>query len=307
MDGSNETSGREQDMENSMEEIIVRADEVDETGADISTISPTDAGDFEARVEARRQQDIQAIGSPKILANAVSSPPKPPARPILRREGSAPPPPKQPPPPAPPPQEDAPHMTDSLSLTELKNMVKDFPKSESAAYAYEYEDTRTLPEELEEWFQYTTEDTEFLVRAKDAFEEEISIFDRETRASPPISVRGRYRWLQLPPELQEMFIFHQLQGLTTTSAIKVAKKLESVAHIAMGVWHETTWLEDDPLPDEEVNYEAPNGKYRKTVGQLHNIRRAAEILSRAGLVKILYDILRSICDNDEWVLAYVSL
>ncbi|MCJ1476805.1 Factor arrest protein 11 [Lambiella insularis] len=297
MDGSNEA--RERDIDSSTEEIIVRADEVDETGADISTISPTDAGDFEARVEARRQQDIQAIGSPKLLANAVSSVPKPLARPTISREGSAPPPPRQPPPPAPLSQEDAPLMADSLSLAELKNMVKDFPKSESAAYAYEYEDTRTMPEELEEWFQYTTEDTEFLIRAKKTFEKEISQFDWGIRPGSTSGVHGRYRWLRLTSELQEKFIFCQLQGLATMSATNVTEKLESVAHIAMGVWQETTWLEDHPLPDEKANYEPPNEKYRKTVGQLDYIRKAAEFLSRAGLVQILYDVLRSVCDDDK--------
>ncbi|MCJ1401425.1 Factor arrest protein 11 [Xylographa trunciseda] len=300
MDVSDGIQEQEQEAVTSGEEIIVRADEVDETGADISTISPTDGGDFEARVEARRQQDIQSIGSPKILANAVSSPPKPPARPILRRDGSgAPPPPKQPPPPAPPSQEDTPLMADSLSLAELKNMVKDFPKSEAAAYAYEYEDTRTFPEELEEWFQYTVEDNDFLKRSKIAFTETITNFDWKGRPTPPTGVMGRFRWLGLPTELREIFIDHQLQDLSTFSSLVVTKKLECISYIAVGVPAETTWIEDDPSPDEEANYAPPNDKYRRTVGQLCYIRKAADMLCRTGAIRTLWDVMRFICEDDK--------
>lgn len=108
--------------------IIVKADEVDESGADISTISPTDntPSEFEARIETRRAQDAQVGGTPRVLANAVASPAKPSTRPILRRERSAPPPPQQPPPPAPSQQRDA-GATDSLSLQQLRRLVTDLP------------------------------------------------------------------------------------------------------------------------------------------------------------------------------------
>ena len=277
------------------EEIIVRADEVDETGTNISAISPTNDGNFEARVEARREQDIKAIGSPKILANAVSSPPKPPLRPILRRDGSAPPPPRQPPPPAPPSQEDAPLMADSLSLAELRNMVKDFPKSEAAAYAYVYEDTRTFAEELEEWFQYSCEDNAFITRAKEAFETSSSAFEWGELATSPTM---RYRWLALPPESREIFINHQLRSFNTANADQALQNMDCLAHIAMGVWHETSWLDDTPQENEQTDFDPPNDKYRRTVGQLRCIESSAESLSRMGAVQILFDVLTSICERD---------
>jgi hypothetical protein len=298
MEVSNDIPEGERDDGAQDEEIIVRADEVDETGTDISTILPDASGDFEARVEARRLQDIASIGSPKILANAVSNPPLPPARPILRREGSAPPPPRQPPPPAPPTQDDIPTTTDSLSLAELRNMVKDFPKSEAVAYAYEYDDTRTFPEELEEWFQYTVEDDGFLGRSKKAFEEEISNFRRSER---PTGSRGLHSWLALPSELRETFVKQQLRGIGALSPAAVTRNLEAIAHLAMGVWQETTWLDDAPPEDEQACFEPPNDKYQKTVGQLQCIQDAANILCRIGAIQTIYDALRRICDKDELV------
>lgn len=299
MEDPNHMSEQERDGGGKEEEIIVRADEMDETGTDISTILPEDGGDFEARVEARREQDIQSIGSPKILANSVSSLPEPSVRPILRREGSAPPPPRQPPPPTPPSQDEAPVMADSLTLAELRNMVRDFPKSEAAAYAYEYEDTRTFPEELEEWFQYTSEDNDFIMRAKKAFEDNFSAFIEKNQT---LSTTQTTRWLALPPGIRESFADYQVVGLESLTLSTVTRNLECIAHIAMGMWQESTWLDSKPPEDEQADFEPPNDKYRRIFGQLEHIRIAAEFLSsRTRLLQALYDVMRMICDNDKLV------
>ena len=299
MDDSNDLQEQERDDGVHEEEIIVRADEMDETGTNISTILPEDGSNFEARVEARREQDIQSIGSPKVLANSVSNLPEPPVRPMLRREGSAPPPPRQPPPPAPPAQEEAPVMADSLSLAELRNMVRDFPKSEAAAYAYEYQDTRTFPEELEEWFQYTSEDNDFVIGAKKAFENNFLDFIHKDRPNPTTQV---IQWLALPPGIRESFLENQVRGLDTMATPTVTRNLDCIAHIAMGMWQETTWLDSEIPEDEQANFEPPNDRYRRMYSQLEHIRSAAELLSsRTGVLQALYDVMRSICDNDKLV------
>lgn len=299
MEESNDLQEQERDDGVQEDEIIVRADEMDETGTNISTILPEDGGDFEARVEARREQDIQSIGSPKVLANAVSNLPEPPVRPILRREGSAPPPPREPPPPAPPLQDEAPVMADSLSLAELRNMVRDFPKSEAAAYAYEYEDTRTFPEELEEWFQYTSEDNDLIIRAKKAFEDNLVDFLEKNHST---STTQAARWLALPPGIRESFLDHQVQGLNTLATPTVTRNLDCISHIAMGMWQETTWLDSEIPEDEQANFEPPNNKYRRAFGHLEHIRSTTEFLSsRTGVLQALYDIMKSICENDKSV------
>ena len=283
----------------SREEIVVRADEVDEAGADISTISPNGDDDFEVRVESRRQQDLQHVGGPKTLANAAPGAPKPPMRPILRREASAPPPPKQPPPPAPPQQQDETgNSPDSLTLAQLKDIVKDLPKLEPVAYAYTYEDTRTFPEELEEWFQYTEEDRDMLSRAEEAFEEELSNFDFGEDLPPSMS---QHRWLELPLECRNMFMYKQFNTLGSLNAPLTTRKLEIIAYFAAGVYKETAWLKEGPLPEDEHDYEPPNDKYRKTVGQLRYIVEAAETICWLERLPTLYEIMRTIYEDDESV------
>lgn len=59
------------------EPFIVKADEVDDSGADISTISIEDVPneeEFHARIELRRAHDAVSDGDEKVLANAVQTP-----------------------------------------------------------------------------------------------------------------------------------------------------------------------------------------------------------------------------------------
>lgn len=301
----------EQDRNNgqSNEPIIVKADEVDEAGADISTIEPRENDDFDARIESRRLFDIQALGSPRSLANAVPGapdPPNAPVRPLLRREGSAPPPPPNEPPPAAPKidQENAGHSTDSLSLAELRNIVKDLPRLEPIAYAYTYEDTRTMAEELDEWFQYTEEDRNMLGTARKSYEETVSTFDfgiaKATISHPP-------SWLGLPVECREQFISSQLKDLEALEAADVARRLACVAYTALGVWQETAWILEDPPPEDEPDYKPPNKKYRRTIVQRRYIQHTADSLCRIGAMQSLYDMMMKICDDDEYVSKCLSI
>ena len=296
------------------EEIIVRADEVDEAGADISEITSTDDRELGARVEARREQDRKNVGSPKPLANAVDGLVEPPprrilgtstsSRPILRREASAPPPPpRQPPPPAPPPQQDeSQNPTDSLSLAQLRNIVTNLPKIEPTAYAYTYDDTRIFPEELEEWFQYTEEDRSLLFESKQEFQEKIEAF----KFDRPIGDDSN-KWLKLPIECREIFVQHQLQGLKDLDAASTTQNLECINYIATGVWQESTESAPRPNESEQAEFEAPNNKYLKTTGQLKCIRESAELLCRLGAPQLLYDVIRTTCDNDMQVVHSVRL
>ena len=261
-------------------EILVKADEVDEAGVDISTISTTDEGNVDAQIEARQKHDTI-----KPLANTVPS-----TRPILRREASAPPPPKQPPPPAPSQEESNP--TDSLSLAQLKRLVSDLPKLEAAAYAYTYEDTRTLPEEVEEWFQYTEEDKQMLMGGKVAFSK---------KWSQHSSSHGGEAWLKTTPGERAKFIDGLLRDLSQLELPEQVKNLESLSYIALGIWHDTAGLEDDTLESNSVDYEPPNDRYRKCSEQVRWMHDAAKILHEAGAGQKLYDVMRILLDSDKLV------
>ncbi len=293
------------------EAIIVKADEVDESGADISTISPSDAAEseseFNARIESRRAQDAQPRpqGSPKVLANAVPSPPKAVARPILRREGSAPAPPQQPPPPAPPKaQEEAGNATDSLSLLQLKRLVTDLPKLEPTAYAYDYSETRSFPEELEEWFSYTEEERYMLLRAKQTFDDKWG----QAQAERPDPSDKALEWTDVEAEDRESFIVGAIKALENPEISSRVKSLECISYVALGVWGDTAGLdikgdETEIRPDDAKWLDSQSTKAKL---QLQWIVNGTRLLCKQGAVQKLLDVLARLWESEQSVSPLLS-
>lgn len=283
------------------EAIIVKADEVDEAGADISTISPTDTtpSEFGARIETRRAQDAQAGGSPKILANAALSPPKSLARPALRRESSAPPPPQQPPPPAPSQRADVSNATDSLSLQQLRQLVTDLPKFEPAAYAYTYHDTRSFPEELEEWFQYTEEERYMLLRAKQTFEEKWE----QAQATRIDSSDEALEWIDVDDAAREKFVEGALKALEDSEPVTRVASLECLSYIALGAWSHTAGLEvgSGEVGTEELGLSSSDEQYSGSWLQRKWIRKGVDLLTRFGALQKLSSLLCHLSEIEQSV------
>ncbi|CAD6591782.1 MAG: Factor arrest protein 11 [Alectoria sarmentosa] len=277
--------------------IIVKADEVDEAGADISTISPTDVpeSEFTERIESRRAHDAQS--SPKILANAVPSPPRAINRPILRREGSALPPPQQAPPAPPQRQEEQKNPTDSLSLLELKRLVTDLPKLEPTAYAYDYSETRSFPEELEEWFSYTEEERYMLLRAKQTFDEKWE----QAQAEQPVSSDKALQWQDVSEEDRESFMIGAIQALQNPEISSRVKSLECLSYVALGVWGDTAGIEKE---DERNDLTAVDNKWldssnTKSKLQLKWIVNGTRMLCELDAVQKLLDVLIKLWESEQ--------
>ena len=288
------------------EAIIVKADEIDEAGADISTITPNDASesDFNARIESRRTQDAQTGGSPKILANAVPSPPRVAARPILRREDSAPAPPQQPPPNPPQSQVEPSNPTDSLSLLQLKKLVTDLPKLEPTAYAYDYSETRSFPEELEEWFSYTEEERYMLLRAKGTFIEKWEQAQAERLESSEVALE----WMGVEPDDRENFIVGAIKALDNPELSSRVKSLECISYVALGVWGDTAGLD---AADEEASLTDDDTKWlglrnTKSKLQLKWIINGTTMLCRHGAVQKLVGVLKRLWESEQSVSPLLS-
>lgn len=281
------------------DEVIVRADEIDEPPAvdaqllDSNGLHPEDQMNVAADVADAPEAIGQQPGAPNV--GTLRSP----IRPILRREGSAPPPPppRQPPPPAPPSQgDDLPQTTDSLSLGQLKNIVANFPKLESVVYAYTYEDTRTFPEELEEWFQYTQEDRDLIESSQGAFEGKFERF--LAHQSPPVDPDDLHSpWLDSTEVMRLHFVRGLIEDLEKADASECLEILQCHVYIASGVWRETTARTAEPKAEEQSEFEPPNQKYLKTVAQLEAIRQSAGLLCRSRALAKIYDVVKHVCEN----------
>jgi hypothetical protein len=209
------------------EHHIVKADEVDQTGTDISPVSDDQL--MEEVAEGLRQEQASSAIAEAIAAS--SQPETTTKRPELRRDGSAPPPPLQPPPPA-PVQQNADRPTDSsLSLAQLRRLVQEMPKVEQPAYAFEYADAQPFPDELEEWFQYNEFDRVMLMGMKATFERQWYAFCQQNASGT-----GVQSWVDVSDDLRQSFMMRSLDNLQNMDVSVRLEALENICYAVTGVW-----------------------------------------------------------------------
>ncbi|KAJ5757401.1 uncharacterized protein N7511_006095 [Penicillium nucicola] len=237
---------------------IVKADEVDQTGTDISPVSDDQLmeevaeGLRQERQERQEQTSEVAPPAETTLSESVN----PMKRPELRREASAPPPPLQPPPPA-PVQENPGQPSDSLSLSQLRKLVNEMPKIEQPAYAFEYADTQPFPDELEEWFQYNDFDRVMLMGTKATFNQRWDVFCQQNNISLLTS------WLDVSHDIRRTFISQLLGGLQHADVSVRLETLETTCYLLTGVWGITGGKSSPDYPSKDRSHsstEAPPWK-----------------------------------------------
>ncbi|OGE51164.1 hypothetical protein PENARI_c014G07006 [Penicillium arizonense] len=234
------------------EHHIVKADEVDQTGTDISPVSDDQL--MEEVAEGLRQE--QASQAAPTAEMTPSEPEKTTKRPELRRESCAPPPPLQPPPPA-PVQENPGQPTDSLSLSQLRRLVHDMPKIEQPAYAFEYADAQPFPDELEEWFQYNDFDRVMLMGTKATFNQKWNVFCQQSKIATLTS------WLDVSQDVRRTFVSQILGGLQHDDVSVRLEALETICYLLTGIWGVTGGKVAPGYPSPERSHtstEAPPWK-----------------------------------------------
>ncbi|KAI9800391.1 MAG: hypothetical protein M1825_004161 [Sarcosagium campestre] len=243
-----------------------------------------------------------------------------PLRPQIHRNQPQPPPPQQPPPPPAPvapqlqeqdqqdgqeqisqqqqqqQQQQAGDPTDSLSLMQLKRIVTDMPKIEPTAYAFTYADATSFPEELEEWFPYTTEDRVALMRAKTCFEQKWSAFTK-------IEASNGLLWTEASLPQQKRFVGRQVHGLEDPDIHTREPCLAALTYIGLGVWGETMRLEAEA--ESDIDHVDPalepdrNRRFDSSIVQRTWMQKGAEILQSAMALQAIFDVLRTACAR-QW-------
>ncbi|WEW61502.1 Factor arrest protein 11 [Emydomyces testavorans] len=276
---------------NQLGQHIVRADEVDQTGANISTVPddllmPGVVRNLIAEQSRKREEEYPDF--PQRY-------PRQPPRPELRRDAVAPPPPLQPPPPAPVPQ-DLDHATDSLSLAQLRKIVEDLPRVEQQpAYAFNYADSQPFPEELDEWFQYNESDRLMLLGSKASFEQNWSQFV----LSLPEENTSEVTWLNATQISQKVFIDTMILTVTkSTDILARIEALENICYLITGIWGVTAGKASSDYPLEPTETEAAETPKEKSF-QIQWIERNVELFRQEKSIVTLFDHLQHVFDNDK--------
>lgn len=271
---------------------IVKADEVDQTGADISPVPddelmPGLVKEFKA--EKTRQDDEE--GLPDLPQRHA----KQPQRPEPRRDAVAPPPPMQPPPPAPVQQRAPENATDSLSLAQLRRIVHDLPKVDQQAYAFEYADCQPFPDELNEWFQYNEPDRLMLHGSKASFEQCWSTFLYGGSPAPNETVTS---WIDADGNARQRFLEQTIRDLSSDCIFTSIEALEVICYVLGGAWGATGGKSADDYPQEPLHREAAETPKDKSL-QIRWMEKGVLLLHKCRGVPTLLNYMKRIFDRDQ--------
>ncbi|KAI0405211.1 hypothetical protein F4802DRAFT_563522 [Xylaria palmicola] len=157
---------------------------------------------------------------------ARSSSGLPPPRPAIHRIQLPLHPPSQPPPAAPNTQP-----PDSLSLAQLRRFVSEFPRAEAAAYDFEYADTASHAEEIDEWFSYQFWQFVRLVNAQRAYE---SQWEHDLAAK-----EDEVAWDEAAEDDKSTFIRQALDEAKSDDSAVCAAATGKLVYLVLGRWADT--------------------------------------------------------------------
>ncbi|KAI5304444.1 Factor arrest protein 11, partial [Ascosphaera pollenicola] len=272
------------------EHHIVHADEVDQTGADIATLSEEQLlHDFQEELknsDKQRRAQAKDEGDPGFPQRQ---------RPKLRRDSSSAPPPPLPTMKPPPPvvQQTPESPTDSISLLELKRFVHDRQGFDQPAYDFDYADSQPFPEEINEWFQYSEQDWLMLLETKESFEQSWATFMRSQGVSAT--------WIDAQVERRAAFTRQTLVNLENSrDLLSRVEALGTLCYIVTGVWGITAGLVSPNYPSESEMTAKEIGECPKSKSmQIEWMQKNTKIFHSEGGIQILYRCLHSIIINEK--------
>ena len=165
---------------------------------------------------------------------------------------------------------------DSLNLGQLQKLLLPV-QTDLKMYGYVYNDTRSFPEELEEWFQYTEEDAALIVHSRDSFDERWND-----------SSNGQ-TWLESDTTMQERFLRSLVEGLAIPQYRST--NIGSLLYASLGAWHHTAGgIECDAR-------DGSNRDYKRSEPQIRAMQETSTALCSIGAVPKLFSLMKKLCDE----------
>jgi hypothetical protein len=287
-----------------------------EVAAAAAASVPAPAPEEEGVEEVVEQEDEEAVDTEHVLDGlALTAKPTLPAsraavpvpsRPPLTREPSNPPPSQ--PPPAPPGQPSDPsdfsqEPPDSLTLADLKRIRSTFPNApvppkqqllgDEKVYDFDYQDTQSLPVELEEWFSYSEEEELKLRKCQ-------KVFNEEWRATE----EGKLDWLDVTEDARRHFTGKWIRALQESDVSRdtTTKALMILTYVGLGIWEETAGRQEGCALEDLFPHSTMGGSRLEDFGssslQVQWIVAMIDTLHSGDGLRAIYDTLRRICDRD---------
>jgi hypothetical protein len=197
--------------------------------------------------------------------------------------------------------------TDSLSLTQLRSLVREMPKAEKPSYTFVYNDASSFPEEIEEWFSYSPDDQNALQDAKRSFIREWVMYNGLKEDDGSAYLKGDIDWTEVDDADRQRFVQDAIAILgEEDSSPSVCASLERLVYIALGCWHETAGQDISPMNRAEAGEDgtppSPNNfdrSFRQSSLQLKWIKQNVQLMCNAGGFNPVYELFKNSCLR-EW-------
>ncbi|KAI1438879.1 hypothetical protein GGR50DRAFT_638231 [Xylaria sp. CBS 124048] len=124
--------------------------------------------------------------------------------------------------------------TDSLSLAQLKRLVSELPREESPVYDFQYADSASHPEEIDEWFPYQSWQFVRLVNAQRAYE---SQWEHDLAAK-----EHEVTWDAASEDVKSTFINQALDELESEDPALATSATGKLVYLVLGRWADTAGL-----------------------------------------------------------------
>ncbi|KAI0909048.1 hypothetical protein F4823DRAFT_563273 [Ustulina deusta] len=210
---------------------------------------------------------------PGLTTTALSNPL--PMRPAPQRNQLPLNPPSQPPPATPNTQP-----ADSLSLAQLRRIVSEFPRAEAAAYDFEYADTASHAEEIDEWFSYQFWQFVRLVNAQRAYE---SQWEHDLAAK-----EEEVTWDEAAQDIKTAFIRQALNEIRSDDSAVCTAATGKLVYLALGRWVDTAGL---------ATGDTSKLRTLATPRQLAAIKTGVEAIAGLGGIPVIWQALRNIFES----------
>ncbi|KAI2633912.1 hypothetical protein GGS21DRAFT_519184 [Xylaria nigripes] len=197
-----------------------------------------------------------------------------PQRPSVQRNQFPPNPPTQPPPATPNNQP-----ADSLSLAQLRRIVSEFPREEAAAYDFQYADTASHAEEIDEWFPYQSWQFVRLVNAQSAYE---SQWEHDLAAK-----EHEVTWDDAGDDVKSTFIHQALNEIKSEDPSVYSAASGKLVYLVLGRWADTAGL---------VASNTPKPRTLANPRQLAAMKAGVKDISRLGGIPVIWQALSHTLD-----------
>ena len=236
---------------------FLRVDEFNESNGQVEGLDLSQQSNIDSGPWIEQSDELgDPTGNPPTTDTADTGQPagpRSPGRPTLRRDQWAPGPQHLPPPPPPDAlPEDADVPTDSLSLAQLRRLVQEMPKKEATPYAFEYHDTSSFEEEVEELFDYSVDERNFLDATFLTFSEAWQRPPLEPAQREGTAIQ-RASWVDAEESDKILFLRNIKDQVAQSHKKQASNALHALTYLALGCWKETAkQLSENPVEDGDI-------------------------------------------------------